>query len=135
MIFLLDTNAITDFSRPSPDFVTNRNRRLRQGHKLGLCSPVYYESLRGLLKVNATTQITQLRNQVIPLFEWIPVIDTDWLQTAQFWADMETKGKKLSDMDLLIAAIAHRLDAVIVTGDADFEALPIRCENWRLPSP
>lgn len=135
MIFLLDTNAITDFSRPMPVFIANRNRRLRQGHKLGLCPPVYYEASRGLLKRNASSQLAQLRSQVVPLFEWIPVIDADWLLTAQFWADMENKGKKLSDIDLLIATVAHRLDAVIVTSDADFEALPIKRENWRLPLP
>ena len=32
---------------------------------------------------------------------------------------------------LLIAALAQRLDGVVVTSDDEFDALPIRRENWR----
>jgi len=34
-------------------------------------------------------------------------------------------------VDLLIAALALRLDAIIVTNDEDFLALPVKRENWR----
>ena len=44
---------------------------------------------------------------------------------------MRNQGKQLSDVDLLIAALAQRLDGVVVTSDDDFDALPIQRENWR----
>ena len=135
MIYLLDTNAVTDLSRNHREVTLNRNLRLQQRHQIALCPPVYYESLRGLLKVKATAQIARLRNQFIPLCDWFSVTDEDWLQAAQFWADVENKGRKLSDIDLLIAAIAHRIGAVIVSADADFDALSVQRNDWRLPPP
>lgn len=70
-------------------------------------------------------------NQIQPQFEWIPLTDADWRQAAQFWAEVRSTGKQLSDVDLLIAALAFRLNAVIVSNDDDFEALPVHRENWR----
>ncbi len=59
--------------------------------------------------------------------------DDDWRQAAQFWANAVNAGRQLADTDLLIAAIAKRVDGVVVTDDGDFDALPIRRENWRVP--
>ncbi|MBI1278983.1 MAG: PIN domain-containing protein [Anaerolineaceae bacterium] len=131
MIYLLDSNVITDFSRNVPMVVTNLNQKLRQGHSLTLSSPVYYESLRGLIKVNATAQIARL-SAIKELLDWEAVSEADWLQAAQFWANTVTVGKQLSDMDLLIAALAARLNAILVSADADFDALPINREDWRV---
>lgn len=55
----------------------------------------------------------------------------DWRQAAHFWAEARNAGKQLSDVDLLIAALAYRLNATLVTSDNDFEALPVQHENWR----
>lgn len=38
-------------------------------------------------------------------------------------------------MDLLIAAVAIRHDAIVVTADKDFDVLPVKRENWRTPKP
>lgn len=69
--------------------------------------------------------------QVRPLFSWVPLIDDDWEQAAQFWSDARRKGKQLADVDCLLAAIAVRLNAIIVSADDDFDALPVNRENWR----
>jgi predicted nucleic acid-binding protein len=131
MIYLLDTNVISDLTRNIPTVVVNRNLRLRQGHSLVLSSPVYYENLRGLLKANATTQIKTL-NAIRELLDWQSVIEQDWLQAAQYWSNAISVGKQLSDMDFLIAALATRLNATLVSADNDFDALPITRENWRI---
>jgi predicted nucleic acid-binding protein len=52
-------------------------------------------------------------------------------QAAQFWAVARNAGRQLFDVDLLIAALAFRLNTVVVTNDNDFNALPVRHENWR----
>ena len=46
----------------------------------------------------------------------------DWHQASQYWADARHAGRQLSDVDLLLAAVAARLDAVIVSSDEDFNA-------------
>ena len=133
MIYVLDTNVISDLSRNVSIVVANQDRKLQQGHSLVLCSPVYYESLRGLLKKNATVQIAGL-NALKAAFDWQVVVEQDWLDAAQLCAMSDNKGKRFSDIDLLIAAIAARLNATLVSADADFEALPIKYENWRIAS-
>ncbi len=131
MIYLLDTNVISDLTRNIPTVVAKRNLRLRQGHSLVLSSPVYYESLRGLLKASAKTQIKTL-SAIRELLDWQSVIEQDWLQAAQYWSNAISAGKQLSDMDFLIAALATRLGATLVSADDDFDALPITRENWRI---
>ena len=112
MIYLPDTNAVSDLLRLHPQVTAQRDQRLRHGDQTNLCPPVLYEILRSLLKVNATAQIKQFQEQFIPNYGWTPVTDEDWRQTARFWADSSSKGKQLSNIDLLIAALAHRLNAV-----------------------
>ena len=131
MIYLLDTNVISDLSRNVSIVVANRNQKLRQGHSLVLCLPVYYESLRGLLKKKATSQIVGL-NALKAALEWQVAIEQDWLEATQLWANADNKGKRLSDIDILIAAIALRLNATLVSSDTDFDVLPIKREDWRV---
>ncbi len=44
---------------------------------------------------------------------------------------MRNRGRHFSDVVLLIAALAQRLDAVVVTLDNVFAALPVQREDWR----
>jgi len=130
MIYVLDTNVVSDLSRNVSIVVANHDQKLQQGHSLVLCSPVYYESLRGLLKKNATSQIAGL-NALKAALDWQPLVEQDWLAAAQLWANADKMGKRLSDIDVLIAALVTRLSAVLVSADTDFDALPIKRENWR----
>ena len=133
MIYILDTNVFTDLSRNHPTVTTHRDERIFSGDRLVLCQPVHYEIVRGLIKSNATKQLERFYAAIVPLYESVSLSDRDWLQAAQFWADVDNKGKKSSDIDLLLAALAQRLDAVIVSSDTDFDALPVKRENWRAP--
>jgi len=130
MIYVLDTNVVSGLSRNVSIVVANHDQKLQQGHSLVLCSPVYYESLRRLLKKNATSQIAGL-NALKAALDWQPLVEQDWLAAAQLWANADKMGKRLSDIDVLIAALVTRLSAVLVSADTDFDALPIKRENWR----
>ncbi|MBK8022738.1 MAG: PIN domain-containing protein [Chloroflexi bacterium] len=130
MIYLFDTNAIADLMNDHPAMVAQVRAHQRED-VLGLCQPVDYEVWRGLRWRTAAGQLQLYINRIRPQFEWIPLIDEDWRQAAQFWAETRRAGKQLSDVDLLLAALAYRLNAVIVTNDDDFGALTVRHENWR----
>jgi predicted nucleic acid-binding protein len=95
---------------------------------------VYYELLCGLIKVDATGKLHLLEANIIPMLRWEVLTRADWVQGARYWAEATKHGRQFSDIDLLIAAIATRLDAVIVSSDTDFDALPVKRENWREPS-
>lgn len=131
MIYILDTNAISDYIKQFTPTTSRINQAIRDGYTLYLCKPVEYEVVRGLLKSRAERQREMFETDFIPLLTPLPLTDTDWRQAAQFWAQARSAGKQLSDVDLLLAALAFRLNAVIVTNDDDFDALPVRRENWR----
>jgi len=47
------------------------------------------------------------------------------------WLDLKKKGRVLSQVDLMLAALAKLKNLTILTNDKDFAALPdIRTENW-----
>ncbi len=129
--YILDTNVIADRIRRHPQVIARLTKAGETGNVLGLCDPVYYEVSRGLLKVNATRKLRHFREEISPLMDRLALINDDWQMAAQLWADMRNQGRQFSDVDLLIASIAQRLNAVVVTADADFATLPIKSEDWR----
>ena len=129
--YLLDTTVIADRFKRHPLVLQRLTNAGEAGHILGLCDPVRYEVLRGLLKVNAMQKLKLFRETIAPLMDPLPLTDADWARAAELWAEIRNQGKQLSDVDLLIGSLAQRLNAVVVTSDADFEALPIPLENWR----
>lgn len=87
--------------------------------------------MRGLQKIGSPKKLAAFTNHLVPMLEWVELRNADWEQAAQYWAATTKAGKQLNDMDLLIGAIATRLNAILVSADDDFDALPIKRENWR----
>ena len=131
VIYVLDTTVISDRIKYHPQVHDRLNAVGEAGHILGFCDPVRYEVLRGLLKINATQQLRLFQETIMPLMDHLALINDDWQAAAQLWATMRNQGRQFSDVDLLIAALAQRLNAVVVTSDEDFAALPIKREDWR----
>jgi predicted nucleic acid-binding protein len=131
MIYLLDSNTISDWITANTNVTANVEKRIMQGDVLGICQPIIYEAERGFRWRPQARKEQVFREKLLPLLTTISVLDADWLLAAQFWADTVSRGKQLSDIDLLLAALAHRLNAVIVSNDSDFDPLPIKRENWR----
>ncbi len=130
LAYILDTSIIGDRIKAYDTVSKRLANTITAGHQVYLCQPVYYEVRRGLIKVNATCKLQLFQNAIMPLLYWLPLNDSDWLQAAQFWADARNAGKQLSDVDLLVAALAHRINGIVVSSDDDFRALPVRLENW-----
>ena len=133
LAYLLDTNVVSDYLRGRPEIVDRVSRVIDAGEIVGLCPPVHYEVTRGLLRVDARRQLEKYYLEFVPMMSLLPVLHDDWNEAAQLWRYVQQRGRQLSDVDLLIAAMAIRLDAVLVTADGDFSALPVKRENWRVP--
>ena len=129
--YILDTNVIADRIRRHPQVIERLTRVGEAGNILGLCDPVRYEVSRGLIKINATRKLRFFREEISPLMDHLALINDDWQTAARLWAAMRNQGRQFSDVDLLIASLAQRLNAVVVTADADFASLPIKSEDWR----
>jgi predicted nucleic acid-binding protein len=131
LIYILDTNVLADRINRMPMIEQRLNAAIAADHRLLLSSPVHYEVYRGLLRTNATRKQQFFEEKLVPALEWVNLLDEDWRQAARLWAWATTHGKQLSDVDLLIAALAVRLDGIIVSSDTDFDVLSLPRENWR----
>ncbi|MCY3916911.1 MAG: PIN domain-containing protein [Chloroflexi bacterium] len=129
--YILDTNVIADRIRRHPRVIARLTEAGEAGHILGLCDPVRYEVSRGLHKVYAARKLQFFRDEISPLMKHLALSTDDWQEPARLWAAMRNQGRQFSDVDLLIASLAQRLDATVVTADADFASLPVKSEDWR----
>jgi tRNA(fMet)-specific endonuclease VapC len=47
------------------------------------------------------------------------------------YLELRRSGRTLSQVDMVLAALARQMDLILLTTDRDFEALPdIQTENW-----
>src|SRR5258707_14719731 len=132
MIFLIDSNTIADFLARQSGTMQEIQSHLANGDALGLCRPVHYEVLRGLLWRSAPTKLRLFGRSIGLFFSWIELTDEDWEQAAHFYATTPRACRQLADTDLLLSAIAYRLEGMIVSSDQDFDALPIKRIDWRV---
>lgn len=130
-VYVVDTNLISDIAAPTPKANVLNNMTAHRQDTVCLCEAVDYEVRRGYLRIGATTRLQAYERVIKPQFQWVQLAETDWQQAAHFWADAAKRGKALSDVDLLVAAVAHRLGAIVVSADADFDQIGIKRENWR----
>lgn len=123
-----DTITVTDLIRGDTNVSAQLTAHIQD--ELYRCPPVYFEVTRGLLWKRAPAKIGLLK-QLRAKPGWLQVMEPDWDIAGELWAQSVRAGRQLSDIDPLIAAIALRCDAIIVTADADFDTLPVKRENWR----
>ena len=132
MPYLLDTNVVTQLLKRAPHVVERYRHALERGEQVYLSAVVYYEVKRGLLHVGAAKQLRQLDEDFRNVLQWAPVSDETWNRAAYLWAECRRQGKPHDDDgDLLIAAQARLLGAVVVTRNTrDFIDSQISVENW-----
>ncbi len=130
MNLIWDTNAVSALLKGEPEANRYLLDHISAGDNSSICMPVHFEVVRGLLYRNAVIQLRRYTTLLLPSFTLQSTVDADWSLAAQLWADTVRKGRQLSDVDLLIAAIALRLDGIIVSNDRDFDALSVRRESW-----
>ena len=131
LVYLLDSNVITDMVKHVHGVSDRVRAATLRGDQVCLTTPVHYEIVRGLTKLDARRQLEDYYSYIVPALRWKSLIRKDWDQAADLWAQTQKRGRQLSDMDLLLAAMSNRLDAILVTADEDFSILPVKRENWR----
>lgn len=132
LAYLLDTNVIADYLNGVATTTFRVEQAVENRSLIYLSQPVHFEVVRGLAKANATRKMSLFTAEFVPKLSWVALIDEDWQLAANLWAQTTRAGKQLSDVDYLIAALAQRLNAVVVTADNDFDVLPVKRENWRV---
>lgn len=104
---------------------------LKTGHRFGTCVPVLCELETGLHHTRRRAhnrRILSLLLQQIRVWPLTPPIAPLY---AEIYHDLKARGRVLSQVDMLVAALARSMGAIVLSSDRDFEGLPdLRLENW-----
>ncbi len=132
--YLLDTNTISDPSRPVPNLGILRRLRQYDG-EVALAAPVWHELRFGLERLPPSKKRQKVEDFLRTLEE-LPVLAYD--AAAAEWharerARLESIGKVPPFLDGQIAAVANANRLIVVTSNVkDFEIFDgISIEDWR----
>jgi predicted nucleic acid-binding protein len=136
--YLLDTNHLANAVRPSPVRRRIGDLRLR-GIKIGTCVPVLCEVEAGAEQVSRPIEYRQQLGRVLRQIRLWPINPSTARLYGTIHQDLKRRGRAVSQVDIMLAALAREMNLTLVTTDLDFIALPdIRTENWLaapFPSP
>ncbi len=133
MIYLLDTNALSDVITQQPQFAA-RIAALQPGDRIILCTIVRGEVLFGIGKLPAGGRRNEIERKVTAALAGIPCEPIPPL-AGDVYANVKLArrrvGLSLDDNDCWIAATALTIGATLVTRDADFRQIDGLCiEDW-----
>ncbi len=130
MSYLLDTNVISELIRNPGGKAGQRIAALQAG-ELRTSVIVAAEMRYGVAK-KASERLTKLVEDVLADFEVLPWEAPADVHYAAVRDSLSRSGQLIGDMDMLIAAHALTLDAVLVTdNEREFSRVPgLRIENW-----
>lgn len=129
--YLLDTNHLGAALDARSSVRERIFQARRAGHRFGTCVPVLCELETGLLHTRRRDQnrrILAVLLREIPIWPLEPSIAPIY---AEIFHDLRARGRVLSQVDMLLAALSRSMDATLLTSDRDFEALSdLHAENW-----
>jgi len=134
--FLIDTNHLSAAINP----VSRLRERLYQEHRAGVrfrtCVPVLCELEAG---IQDSAHVHSYRRQLAHLFRKVKLIPIEPAMAptyGEIYSDLRRRGRPMSQVDMMLAAIARMTNLSLLTSDLDFSALPdIRAENWLANAP
>ena len=133
--YLLDTNHVSRAVTPrSP--VQKRVAELRQrGVKVGTCVPVLCEIEAGIQQVSKPDAYRQNLQRLLRQIRVWPIDPATATIYGVIHHDLKRRGRALSQVDMMLAALARQMNLTLATSDQDFTALPdITTENWLAPT-
>jgi tRNA(fMet)-specific endonuclease VapC len=133
MLFLLDTNALSDLMQ-GQTVITGRLLNLIPPDE-AITSPVVVgEILYGLARLPIGAKRRHLESKatsVLPLAPSRPMPEDTGQRYATIKLDSQRRGLTLKDNDLWVAATALALNATLVTRDTDFAGIPgLTLQDW-----
>lgn len=127
--YLLDTNMVTHILRENPNVL----QRIEKLHfsELGISILTHAEIQYGFAKKPEKTKMQRLFNQLALRIEILPFNEMVSNHYGQFKVSVEKQGKSLAPLDMLIAAHADAVGAILVSNDVAFTKIThLRVEDW-----
>jgi tRNA(fMet)-specific endonuclease VapC len=133
MIYLLDTNVCIHLLNDRHTYI---ERRMQQHNPsdIALCSVVKAELLYGARHSQRVDQNLQKLAAFFAPLQSLPFDDACAHQYGIVRAELLRQGKPIGANDMLIAAIALRHDATLITNNTnEFERVPgLRIDDWQV---
>ena len=132
--FMLDTNTVSQLLRRD-EAVCRRLGGFSPGE---ICISVITkgELLFGIERRPEATKLRRLVQEFLRTTDSLPVDDAVMEHYASFRVALETRGRTLASMDLLIAAHAGSLGLTLVSRDGAFQNIPgLVVEDWTRVEP
>jgi len=130
-MILLDTNICNFIIKRKPTGVLKHFKQYHPGD-IGISSITLAELQYGVAKSQAQKRNVEALSEFLTPIEVLPFGESATQAYGSIRALLEQQGKIIGSMDLLIAAHAISLDAVLVTNNVkEFERVPeLKIENW-----
>lgn len=134
--YLIDTNHLARAVTPGSP-VRRRVAELRQrGAKVGTCVPVLCEIEAGIQQVSQPDAYRVNLERLLRQIRVWPIEPAMATLYGVIHHDLKRRGRVLSQVDMMLAALARQMGLTLVTSDGDFAALPdIPTENWLATGP
>lgn len=130
LLYLLDTNIISDLIRHPTGKVT---QRIEQVGENSVCTSIVVacELRFGAMK-KGSTRLNSHLSQILAAMEVLPLNSPAELQYAQLRTHLERSGTPIGPNDMLIAAHALTYGLTLVTANThEFSRVPgLMLENW-----
>jgi tRNA(fMet)-specific endonuclease VapC len=129
--YLLDCNHLSAAIRRVSPVRDRIHRERRAGHRFVSCHPVICELEVG---IQQTPRPDENRRRLAQLLRHVRLWPLD-AETARLYGavyiELRCLGRVLSQVDMVLAALARQHGLTVLTTDRDFEALTdLRIENW-----
>ncbi|MHB1559292.1 MAG: type II toxin-antitoxin system VapC family toxin [Isosphaeraceae bacterium] len=129
--YLLDTNHL-GAALDARATIRERIFQARQaGHRFGTCVPVLRELETGLFHTRRRDQNRRILAVLLRQFRVWPLEPTIAPLYAEVYQYLRDKGRVVSQVDMMLAALSRSMDAILLSTDRDFDAVDgLRVENW-----
>ena len=111
----LDSNVVSDILRRRSDVLTRYREEAKKDTAFAICDVVYYEVVRGLKVIGASSKIKEFMN----IYEEMEHLSLDIAATNKaidLYVNLH-KGNQIEDNDIYIAAIAMVNNCTLVTAN------------------
>lgn len=129
--YLLDCNHLSAAIRKVSLLRDRIHQSRRAGHLFITCAPVLCELEAG---IQLTASLDDHHRRLTQLLRHVRLWPLDTETTRLYgtlYNELRRNGRALSQVDLMLAALARQHHLIILTADRDFEALAdLSVENW-----
>jgi len=130
--YLLDTNHLGQAIDTASPVFQRMLEVVPSGDRFGTCIPVLCEIEAGVQQLQRPAAYRRALSRLLEKRVRIWPVDVATARLyGEIYQSLRSRGRKLSQVDIMLAALARQMDLTLLTSDRDFEALPdIPSENW-----